>query len=29
MMRDAGFREVYEIEGGMSAWKAAGLPVIG
>ncbi|WP_292730626.1 rhodanese-like domain-containing protein [Methanoculleus sp.] len=29
LMREAGFREVYEIEGGMSAWKAAGLPVAG
>ncbi|MDD4568053.1 Thiosulfate sulfurtransferase GlpE [Methanoculleus chikugoensis] len=28
-MRDAGFREVYEIEGGISAWRAAGLPVTG
>jgi len=27
LMRENGFREVYEIEGGMSAWKAAGLPV--
>jgi rhodanese-related sulfurtransferase len=27
-MREAGFREVYEIEGGMSAWTAAGLPVV-
>lgn len=27
VMRKAGFREVYEIEGGMSAWTAAGLPV--
>jgi len=27
LMRDAGFREVYEVEGGMSAWTAAGLPV--
>lgn len=26
-MREAGFREVYEIEGGMNAWKAAGLLV--
>lgn len=26
-MREAGFREVYEIEGGMNAWTAAGLPV--
>jgi phage shock protein E len=29
LMREAGFREVYDIEGGMSAWKAAGLPVTG
>ena len=29
LMREAGFREVYEIEGGMSAWQAAGLPVAG
>lgn len=29
MMRDAGFREVYEIEGGMNAWTAAGFPVVG
>ncbi len=28
MMREAGFREVYEIGGGMSAWEAAGLPVV-
>jgi rhodanese-related sulfurtransferase len=28
MMRDAGFREVYEIKGGMSAWTAAGFPVV-
>jgi len=28
LMREAGFREVYEIEGGMSAWRAAGLPVV-
>jgi len=27
-MREAGFGEVYEIEGGISAWKAAGLPVV-
>ena len=27
MMRDAGFIEVYEVEGGLSAWEAAGLPV--
>jgi len=27
MMREAGFREVYEVEGGMSAWTVAGLPV--
>jgi phage shock protein E len=29
LMREAGFREVYEIEGGVSAWEAAGLPVTG
>jgi rhodanese-related sulfurtransferase len=28
LMREAGFCEVYEIEGGMSAWEAAGLPVM-
>jgi phage shock protein E len=28
LMRDAGFREVYEIEGGISAWEAAGFPVV-
>lgn len=28
MMREAGFSEVYEIEGGMSAWTVAGLPVV-
>ena len=28
LMREAGFREVYEIEGGMSAWRAAGYPVV-
>jgi len=28
LVREAGFREVYEIEGGMSAWQAAGLPVV-
>ena len=29
MMQEAGFGEIYEIEGGISAWKAAGLPVTG
>ncbi|KAF5038560.1 Thiosulfate sulfurtransferase GlpE [anaerobic digester metagenome] len=29
LMREAGFCEVYEIEGGMNAWNAAGLPVTG
>ncbi|WP_292365338.1 MULTISPECIES: rhodanese-like domain-containing protein [unclassified Methanoculleus] len=29
MMREAGFCEVYEIEGGLNAWEAAGLPVTG
>ncbi len=28
-MREAGFGGVYEIAGGISAWKAAGLPVTG
>ncbi len=28
LMREAGFREVYEIGGGMNAWQAAGLPVV-
>jgi rhodanese-related sulfurtransferase len=28
LMREAGFGEVYEIEGGMNAWQAAGLPVV-
>jgi rhodanese-related sulfurtransferase len=28
-MDEAGFREVYEIEGGISAWQAARLPVTG
>ncbi|MBA7478960.1 Thiosulfate sulfurtransferase GlpE [subsurface metagenome] len=28
LMREAGFREVYDIEGGMNAWQAAGLPVV-
>ena len=28
LMREAGFREVYEIEGGMSAWRTAGYPVV-
>jgi rhodanese-related sulfurtransferase len=28
MMREAGFREVYEIEGGINAWTTAGLPVV-
>jgi rhodanese-related sulfurtransferase len=27
MMREAGFREVYEVDGGIQAWQAAGLPV--
>ncbi|MCC7565633.1 MAG: rhodanese-like domain-containing protein [Methanomicrobiaceae archaeon] len=28
VMRDAGFREVYEIEGGIAAWRAQGYPVV-
>jgi rhodanese-related sulfurtransferase len=27
LMDEAGFREVYEIEGGISAWQAAGMPL--
>ena len=27
-MEEAGFREVYDVEGGMGAWQAAGLPVV-
>ncbi|MGE4374441.1 MAG: rhodanese-like domain-containing protein [Methanoculleus sp.] len=27
LMDKAGFREVYEIEGGISAWQAAGMPL--
>ena len=29
LMNESGFREVYEIEGGISAWQAARLPVTG
>lgn len=29
VMEKAGFREVYDVKGGMSAWQAAGLPVTG
>ncbi len=28
LMQDAGFTRVHEIEGGITAWKAAGLPVV-
>ncbi len=28
MMRDAGFSEVYEIQGGISAWTSAGFPAV-
>ncbi|WP_164913650.1 rhodanese-like domain-containing protein [Methanoculleus taiwanensis] len=28
LMQDAGFTRVYDIEGGITAWKAAGLPVV-
>jgi phage shock protein E len=27
MMREAGFTEVYEVDGGIQAWQAAGLPL--
>lgn len=27
LMRQAGFTEVYEVDGGILAWEAAGLPV--
>jgi len=26
-MKELGFREVYEIEGGFNAWRAEGLPI--
>ncbi|MBC7859685.1 MAG: rhodanese-like domain-containing protein [Burkholderiaceae bacterium] len=28
ILRQAGFSKVYNIEGGMNAWSAAGLPVL-
>ena len=28
VMEESGFHDVYEVEGGMSAWQAAGLPVV-
>lgn len=28
VMEGAGFHNVYEVKGGMSAWQAAGLPVV-
>jgi len=28
IMKDLGFQEVYNITGGMTAWKAEGLPVV-
>ena len=27
VLKEKGFKEVYELEGGIKAWKAAGLPV--
>ena len=27
-MKSLGFKEVYEIEGGLNAWKSKGLPVV-
>lgn len=29
LMEGAGFHEVYDVKGGMSAWQAAGFPVVG
>jgi thiosulfate/3-mercaptopyruvate sulfurtransferase len=29
MLRDAGFPDVYLLDGGLAAWRAAGLPVHG
>ena len=28
VMAEMGFREVYDLAGGIAAWKAAGLPVV-
>ncbi len=27
VLREKGYKEVYELDGGIKAWKAAGLPV--
>lgn len=27
-LKDMGFREVYNLQGGIGAWRAAGLPVV-
>jgi len=27
ILRDRGYKNVYELEGGLNAWKASGLPV--
>jgi len=27
LLKDAGFKEVYDLQGGITAWKNAGLPV--
>lgn len=28
MLRDLGFKQIYDLEGGFAAWKAAKLPVV-
>ncbi len=27
-MQEQGFASIYELQGGISAWQAAGLPVV-
>ncbi|AKG53351.1 rhodanese-like protein [Dehalogenimonas sp. WBC-2] len=28
IMKDLGFKEVYDVDGGIVAWEAAGLPIV-
>ena len=28
LMKDGGFKEVYNLDGGLKAWQAAGMPVV-
>ena len=28
LMKDSGFKEVYNLDGGLKAWQAAGMPVV-